>query len=46
MNLFRDLRGAKGLRQSLGYIFLTPGWKPEAVEDQLKPVQEKKDVSP
>lgn len=46
MNLFRDLRGAKGLRQSLGYIFLTPGWKPEAVEseEQLKQKKAKQDV--
>lgn len=41
-NLFKDLRNARGLKQSLGYIFLTPGWKPE--QEQPEQEKAKKDI--
>lgn len=35
-NLFKDLRSATGIKQRLGYVFLTPGWKPKEHKDSDK----------
>lgn len=41
MNLFKDLRKANGIKQCLGYLFLSPGWRPEVKKKEKMGVRDK-----